>query len=165
MSTPNSLLLLIPLLGACSAHFRKAGSAEPASRPVQVQSAAPDTVWFFLDGQEVRRADVAMIDPASIASVTHVVGPAVVAQYGPRARAVIEIISKRDSVATPVNPQLRSPVPLFLLDGRMVPPTLVRVLDRKRVRSIEVLKGPAALSYGGAPYGGVVLITSKADGG
>lgn len=55
------------------------------------------------------------------------------------------------------------PAPVFYLDGKRVTRSEVMSLDRTRIESIEVLKGPyAARYYGDAAAGsGVVVITTK----
>jgi TonB-dependent SusC/RagA subfamily outer membrane receptor len=158
MPTRIPFLVLIVLVTGCSAHLRPAVPSGPTAPPAQPQIAATDPVpLFFLDGEEIRAADLKMIDSASIASIDRLIGPTAISLYGVRAGAgVIHI-------ATKAAPRRTTPTTLlFLLDGREIPAGLVRVLDTKRINSVEVLKGAAALAYGNRAHGGVVLITSKA---
>src|SRR4051812_44898610 len=89
------LLGLIPLLAACSTHLT---TSAPFERPLgsKVTMTALDTVWFFVDGQRIIRPDVGYVDPTLISTITHLVGPAARAKYGPEAKAIIEIVTKRN---------------------------------------------------------------------
>jgi len=159
MTARTSLLWLAPVIVACSAHLQ---SAAPSDRSTasDVSRVPSDTVWFFLDGQRIRRTDVPLIDRAAIASVSHWVGPAARTRYGPDARDIVEMVSNRSLSERGVT-RLTSPPPLYLLDGREVPEALVRALDAKRIDRVDVLKGSAALPYGEKAHAGVISIASK----
>jgi outer membrane receptor protein involved in Fe transport len=157
MPTRMPFLVLTVLVTGCSAHLRTPAPPDPMPPAARPQIAATDPApLVFLDGQEIQAADVKMIDSASIATIDLLKGPAAISLYGARAGAgAIQI-------ATKAAPHRKTPTtPLFLLDGREIPAELVRVLDTKRINSVEVLKGPAALAYGNRAHAGVVLISSK----
>jgi outer membrane receptor protein involved in Fe transport len=157
MPTRMPFLVLTVLVTGCSAHLRAPAPSDPTAPPAQPRIAATDPVpLFFLDGEEIRAADLKMIDSASIATIDHLRGPTAISLYGARAGAgVIQI-------ATKAAPHRTTPTTLlFLLDGREIPAALARVLDTRRINSVEVLKGPAALAYGNRAHGGVVLFRSK----
>jgi outer membrane receptor protein involved in Fe transport len=117
----------------------------------------PTLCRFLLDGEEIRAADFTMIDSASIATIEHLRGPTAISLYGARAEAgVIQIATK--AAPRPTTPTTL----LFLLDGREIPAALTRVLDTRKINSVEVLKGGAAFAYGKRASDGVVVIRSKA---
>jgi hypothetical protein len=161
MTMRTSLLLLLPLIAACSAHARSTPPSEGVTRPAQAQFAAPDAELYFLDGEEIQRADFLLIDRASIASLSYLTGPTATARYGPRAGAVIEIVTSKDRPAGIAGVRQASRIPLVLLDGREVPAALVGVLDTSKIEKVEVIKGAPARLYGDRAHDGVVLITSK----
>src|SRR5688572_19521813 len=138
MIARHALLVLIPLAAACSAPLRSA----PPSQTPQVAAAAADTTLFLLDGQKIARADVALIDPVAIESVSHWVGPTARARFGADTREVVEIITKKERRGPAASEATAAP--LFLLDGRVMPAALLNVLDPKRIEKIDVLKGAAA---------------------
>lgn len=157
MPTRLPFLVLTILVTGCSAHLGTPLTSGPAASPPQPQIAASDPgLLFFLDGEEIRAADVKLIDSASIAAIDHLRGPTATVLYGARAgTGVIRIATKLPPRGT------TQTTPLFLLDGREIPARLVRVLDARKISSVEILKGPAALGYGNRAHAGVVVISSK----
>jgi hypothetical protein len=80
----------------------------------------------------IRRGDVDKIDPAQIAGIRHLIGRAARTQYGPSAREIVEITTKVPSGTAE---------PLYFLDGAEIPVGLARILDAKKITSVDVLKG------------------------
>ena len=153
MRTRLPILLLTALVTGCATHSRAPTSSPAARAQVPVATPAP---LFLLDGEEIRPGDATMIDSASIAAVDVLKGSAATALYGLRAAArVVSILTRTSPV------QRGSATPLYLLDGREIPGQLARVLDARKLGSVEVLKGPAARAYGARAEAGVVLISSK----
>lgn len=155
MPTRALLPILTCVLVACSRQIQTVAPSTSTARPAQSQVAAAETTLFILDGSEIRRGDVNKIDPDQIATIRHLVGQAARAEYGPSAREIVEIVT---TVSTD---RSSLPAPLFLLDGREIPAELARVLNTKKIASVEVLKGVAARPYGERAQAGVVLVTSR----
>lgn len=146
------VLILTLTIVACSTHSR---AAQPVAVPAR--EAAPSPI-FILDGVPIRPGHMELIDPAQIGSIEVLKGPSATEQYGASAeRGVVQIVTKPDTLATMQDP------PLYILDGSEIPSQLARVLDAKRIGSIEVLKGAAAVAYGSRAGAGVVVIRTKAE--
>lgn len=147
-----SVLVLTLIIVACSTHSRATQPVPAPARP-----AAPSPI-FILDGVPIRPADMELIDPAQIGSIEVLKGPSATAQYGASAGSgVVQIVTKPDTLARTRDAQL------YILDGSEIPSQLARVLDVKRIGSVEVLKGAAAVAYGSRASAGVVVIRTKAD--
>jgi hypothetical protein len=158
MIARTPLLLLLPLLAACSTHQANVTQSEVHPR---IGSVSPETTWYYLDGEQIQRADVLLIDRAVVMSVSHFIGAAASERHGANARDVVEIITKREAADLVPN-RNSSSGPLYLLDGRQITKGLVAVLDPAKISSVEVLKGTGALVYGELARDGVILIASKA---
>ena len=156
MASRALLTVLSCALVGCSGQIQTGAPSPSTTRPVQSHGAAPDTTLFLLDGRLIRRGDVNKIDPAQVAGIRHLVGPAARAQYGPSVREIVEITTKATADTS------ARAAPLYFLDGTEIPAHLARVLDSKKIASIDVLKGAAARSYGSRAHGGVVLVKTKA---
>lgn len=156
MASRALVTVLTCAIVACSRQIQTERPSPSTTGPAASQVAEHDTTLFLLDGRLIRRGDVNRIDPAQVAGIRHLVGPAARAQYGPSAREIVEITTK----ATPDTATRTAP--LYFLDGAEIPADLARVLDAKKIESVDVLKGAAARSYDSRALGGVVLVKSKA---
>lgn len=147
-----SVLVLTLTMVACSTHSRANQSA-----PAPAREATPSPI-FILDGVPIRPGHMELIDPAQIGSIEVLKGSGATAQYGASAgNGVVQIVTKPDTAVKTQDP------PLYILDGAEIPSQLARVLDARRIGSIEVLKGAAAGAYGSRSSAGVVVIRTKAE--
>jgi bla regulator protein BlaR1 len=58
-----------------------------------------------------------------------------------------------------------APLPIVFIDGIRATMDQMKSLDRKQINTVEVIKGPAAISvYGAEAKDGVIVVTTKRDG-
>jgi len=153
MRTCLALLAALALASGCATPRRLAPVPTAPTSAVTADTGSEPPI--FLDDVEIQAGDIDMIDSASISTISHFIGPAAYSRAGARAKnGVVEISTKSPDRTTPTSP-------LFVLDGRQIPPQLARVLDPAKIRSIGIVKGAAALPYGDRGRGGVVLIYRK----
>lgn len=150
MIARRALLVLLPLLAACSARKPQASVSEPAPRA--------DVV--MLDEARITQEDVGLIDPTAIESVAVLKGDEARLRFGGDTRSAVQITTRKARRGS--DAYANSPAPLFLVDGRVIPAALLNVLDTRRIEKIDVIKGKRAEEqYGERARSGVVMITTK----
>lgn len=130
-------------------------------------------VIVFVDGIEKEMDVIKQIDPKDIKEIKVFKGSKAVAEYGERAKDGVLVVttkgtnSQKDSSGKAVEAIFtvseKAASPLYIIDGVIQDKvSLEKITDPKRIASIKVLKGDAAIKeYGDKGKDGVILITLK----
>jgi len=133
---------------------------------------------YYLDGKKVDNSVLNEMNPNAINNVTVLKGASAVALYGEEGKnGVVEITSKKEYLPEGGKISMNGSnnlilvgkslsdtsqnIPLYIIDGKILPQSSVNSISPSSIKSINVVKGETAVKvYGKAAYDGIIEITT-----
>lgn len=140
--------------------------------------AGAENTVYYLDGKKVDNSVLNEMNPNAINNVTVLKGASAVALYGEEGKnGVVEITSKKEYLPEGGKISMNGSnnlvlvgkslsdtsqnIPLYIIDGKILPQSSVNSISPSSIKSINVVKGETAVKvYGKAAYDGIIEITT-----
>ncbi|MGN6341841.1 MAG: N-acetylmuramoyl-L-alanine amidase [Ginsengibacter sp.] len=143
--------------------------SETLSEKAVIKDSIPAGTLIFADGKEISKSEMENISQETIKSIDVLKDASAIKKYGERGKSgVIEIQTKRKTASVNfarTDSKTIASVPddvLIIKDGKEIPNKETKSIAPNSIRSINVLKGEAAIKkYGEKAKGGAIEINTK----